>query len=210
MLNKMRQVLDCPDVIEDDYEDNSPAETSSVATEAVTQESQVVSKPLDVEPSSITNHDRPAASTRQELILPVLKTSVMPTEPSKDVQERVSDLTFPPISSRPSQDSSTSDSLESLPVQKFIHLDETLLLPNVSTEDSLFYRVESLRIYLEEQVGVDSFRVSYNLLKELQQQDDDDDLNRRLAASLPGKKMRFLSLINQLIYCEERISNQIT
>lgn len=88
---------------------------------------------------------------------------------------------------------------------KFSILGETFKLPNVSSEDSLFYRIESLRNYLEMQLGTSVFVQVYNLLKDLREQDDDEELNLKVKELLPGDKINFLSLINQLIYCEEAI-----
>lgn len=88
---------------------------------------------------------------------------------------------------------------------KFSILGEAFKLPNVSSEDSLFYRIESLRNYLEMQLGTNIFVQVYNLLKDLQEQDDDEELNLKVKELLPGDKITFLSLINQLIYCEEAI-----
>ena len=85
---------------------------------------------------------------------------------------------------------------------KFTLLGQTLQLPNVSTEDSLFYRIESLRIYLENELGMDTFIKTYNLVKGLQEQDDEESFNEKLR-SLLETKLNILPLINQLIFCEE-------
>jgi hypothetical protein len=74
---------------------------------------------------------------------------------------------------------------------------------NINSNDSLFYYIERLRIHLEEQLGTDLFVNLYRLLKDIQVQDDDDELNKKIHSLLSQKNIKYLSFINQLIYCEE-------
>jgi hypothetical protein len=85
-------------------------------------------------------------------------------------------------------------------IDRFVHLGETLVLPNVSEKDPLSYRIESLRLHLEKELGEENFIKSYRILSDIT--DDDEDLNNKLHQIL-GEKLKFIPLIHQLIYCEE-------
>jgi NIMA (never in mitosis gene a)-related kinase len=87
-------------------------------------------------------------------------------------------------------------------LDKFMLGGETIKLPNVSDNDSLSYRIESLRLYLEKELGDEIFIKAYKLLKNIQEEDDDDELSKQLVLIL-GSKLNYVSLIHQLIYCEE-------
>lgn len=93
------------------------------------------------------------------------------------------------------------------PVEKFTLAGKTLKLPNVSKEDSLHFRIESLRLYLENELGLDDFIRAYQLIKAIQdaEEDKEEALSNQLTGLLPGKKMNLCSLILQLVYCENQL-----
>lgn len=71
-----------------------------------------------------------------------------------------------------------------------------------SSRESLCYRIESLRLHLEQQLGLESFIQAYELLQNQQEDDDDDEFNDRLLSILGKARLDYVSLIHQLIVCE--------
>ena len=71
-------------------------------------------------------------------------------------------------------------------------------LPGVQASDSMGYRIEALRVYLETQLGDEVFIAAYQHLVNLQ--NDDDDNTESIIGS---KKMKFVPLIHHLIVCED-------
>lgn len=94
------------------------------------------------------------------------------------------------------------------PMGKFKLLGATLRLPNVSERDSVAHRIESLRMFLEKMVGDDLFLQVYRLLDGMTQTDDEDIIMAKASAMLGPKKI-YLSLVNQLIYCEDVFYDRI-
>eukprot|EP00003_Mantamonas_plastica_P030586 TRINITY_DN765_c0_g1_i2.p1 TRINITY_DN765_c0_g1~~TRINITY_DN765_c0_g1_i2.p1 ORF type:complete len:942 (-),score=467.14 TRINITY_DN765_c0_g1_i2:1331-4156(-) len=74
---------------------------------------------------------------------------------------------------------------------------------HVKEEDSIFYRIESLRMFLEEKLGLDLFLQAYQLLMGVGQEDDMDDLDDQLEQVLGEDNMQFATLLNQLLCCED-------
>ena len=75
-------------------------------------------------------------------------------------------------------------------------------LPGVQASDSMGYRIEALRVYLETQLGDQQFQAVYKQLTNLPA--DDDDNNDNIIESILGaKKMKFVPLIHQLIVTED-------
>ena len=104
------------------------------------------------------------------------------------------------------QEVNISRSPKSSSIDKFSIGGQTLNLPNVSNEDSLYYRIEALRVYLEKELTADVFLQAYRLLKELEEQDDEDEqVTNQLNKILAGKE-NYLSLLNQLLFCEDQYS----
>jgi NIMA (never in mitosis gene a)-related kinase len=74
-------------------------------------------------------------------------------------------------------------------------------VPGVTATDSMGYRIEALRVYLEKLLGDDPFIAAYKHLVNLA---DDDDTNDSLDKMLGPKKMKYVPLIHQLIFCEDQ------
>ena len=75
-------------------------------------------------------------------------------------------------------------------------------LPGVQASDSMGYRIEALRVYLENQIGDQAFQGVYKQLTNLS--NDDDDNNDNIIESILGpKKMKFVPLVHQLIVSED-------
>ena len=74
-------------------------------------------------------------------------------------------------------------------------------LPGVQASDSMGYRIEALRVYLETQFGDNVFVAAYQHLTNLATQNDDTD--NAIEGIVGPKKMKFVPLIHHLIVCED-------
>lgn len=80
---------------------------------------------------------------------------------------------------------------------------EEVLLP-VGDRDSLSYRIEALRIYLERELGLKDFVAAYRHLQSESTEAAGTSTSQPLASQVSEKTMQFLPLIHQLIVCEDR------
>ena len=96
-------------------------------------------------------------------------------------------------------DSDDSD-FEEPPEQRAI-LTILSTLPGITATDSRSYRIEALRVHLENQLGDGPFVQAYRYM--VNHTADDDTPNDELEAILGDKKMKFVPLITQLIVCED-------
>ena len=95
---------------------------------------------------------------------------------------------------------SDDEDFEEPPDQRAIlHVLSTI--PGISATDSRSYRIEALRVHLENQLGDQAFIEAYRHLVNLSSEDDQptDELEQILGP----KKMKFVTLITQLIVCED-------
>ena len=67
-------------------------------------------------------------------------------------------------------------------------------LPGVTATDSMGYRIEALRVYLEQQLGDIPFIAAYKHLVNLSS--DEDTTNDELEGILGQKKMKYVMLIH--------------
>jgi NIMA (never in mitosis gene a)-related kinase len=74
-------------------------------------------------------------------------------------------------------------------------------LPGVSATDSMGYRIEALRVYLENQLGDIPFIAAYKHLVNLSV--DDDSADDELESIVGPDKIKFVTLIHHLIVCED-------
>ena len=95
-------------------------------------------------------------------------------------------------------DSDDSD-FEEPPEQRAI-LKSLANLPGITASDSMSYRIEALRVHLENQMGDALFIAAYKHLVNLAS--DDEQADNELEGLLK-KKMKFVPLIHQLIVCED-------
>mmetsp|Transcript_1219 Transcript_1219/g.1855 ORF Transcript_1219/g.1855 Transcript_1219/m.1855 type:complete len:776 (+) Transcript_1219:712-3039(+) len=86
---------------------------------------------------------------------------------------------------------------------KFKLGNQTLKMDNISESDSLCYRIESLRLYLETQLGDEQFYKAYQILNEQDANTDDAVIEKELLNVLGSKNIGFTSLIHQLLFCED-------
>ena len=73
------------------------------------------------------------------------------------------------------------------------------VIPEVNDTDSIDCRIETLRVYLEIQLGDILFLAAYKCLTDLKGEDDDSAIDRILGSS----KSQFVPLIKELIVCED-------
>jgi NIMA (never in mitosis gene a)-related kinase len=75
-------------------------------------------------------------------------------------------------------------------------------IPGCSEKDSISYRIEALRVYLENNLTPDVFYACYKYL--MNQNSNEDEQNRELLKLVGGKNERFLPMVYQMIVCEEQ------
>jgi hypothetical protein len=75
---------------------------------------------------------------------------------------------------------------------KFLHN-----LPGVTNSDSDSYRIEALRVYLEENLGETAFIAAYKHY--INVSEFNDEVESEIEGILGKKKMKFFTLIYQLI-----------
>jgi NIMA (never in mitosis gene a)-related kinase len=97
-------------------------------------------------------------------------------------------------------DSSDEDQLHEEPPDMRVYPEFLKNLPGVQASDSMGYRIEALRVYLETQLGDQIFIGAYQHLANLQNDDDDSNV---IESIIGPKKMKFVPLIHHLIVCED-------
>lgn len=79
----------------------------------------------------------------------------------------------------------------------------------VNDFDSLCYRIESLRVYLESKLGTKTFYEAYNLIKACDNSIDDDEVSlEKIEKVLQKENLCYLSLIHQLMFCEDTFNEE--
>ena len=86
-----------------------------------------------------------------------------------------------------------------------VHLGMTQKLPNVSQGDSLAYRIETLRMYLEDQMGFEEFLKAYQLLKHTAEEEDQPGQQASENSMVDPQLLPYFAIVNQLIVCEENL-----
>ncbi|EAY19670.1 STE family protein kinase [Trichomonas vaginalis G3] len=90
---------------------------------------------------------------------------------------------------------------------KFIFNGKELILDYVSGDDSLSYRVEALRQFIEQGLGLDTFLAIYKLLTDESDNMSDVDIDKKTKEILHTKdQLTFYPLLNQLIKCEDTLN----
>lgn len=88
---------------------------------------------------------------------------------------------------------------------KFMLDGRTLLLPNTEGSNSLMLRVETLRYFLETEMGEENLKSCYKKMNNIAE--DDDDAMQGVSSLLPQAELqRFIPLIAQLIVCEDVVN----
>ena len=86
-------------------------------------------------------------------------------------------------------------------IQKFLQN-----LPGVTATDSQTYRIEALRVYLEDNLGETSFIAAYKHY--INVSEFNEDVESEIESILGKKKMKFFTLIYQLIVWEDTYYNK--
>ncbi|KPA78361.1 putative NIMA-related kinase [Leptomonas pyrrhocoris] len=79
-------------------------------------------------------------------------------------------------------------------------------LPNVTAKDPLMHRIESLRIFLEKEMGDDDLLTCYRVMNNISS--SDDEAMQQLQSALPPSKHRFIPLVAHLVVCEDAFNRQ--
>jgi len=92
---------------------------------------------------------------------------------------------------------------------QFLRPDGKVLDLPVGERDSLSYRIEALKVYLEQEIGLDSFLSVYWYLNNSVQNEALPEKQRshpvtHLDSSVAPESIKFLPLVHQLIVCEDR------
>eukprot|EP00931_Biecheleriopsis_adriatica_P089974 TRINITY_DN64029_c0_g1_i1.p1 TRINITY_DN64029_c0_g1~~TRINITY_DN64029_c0_g1_i1.p1 ORF type:complete len:601 (-),score=141.90 TRINITY_DN64029_c0_g1_i1:114-1916(-) len=78
----------------------------------------------------------------------------------------------------------------------------------VGAEDSLSYRIEALRVYIEKEVGLDDFMLVYRHLSTSSGGERAEVIAGGLHSKVSAKAVSFLPLVTQLIVCEDECFQQ--
>jgi hypothetical protein len=81
-----------------------------------------------------------------------------------------------------------------------------LSLPSVGDGDSMDYRIEALRQFIERGLGLDKFIEAYQIIMA---EGDDGDVDTELKKVLETADQRtYVPLIQQLVVCEESLGDE--
>jgi len=81
-------------------------------------------------------------------------------------------------------------------------------MSQASKEESISYKMEILRVYLEKELGFDRFCESYKYVRDCSEKADEDFDNEKVLGILGPDKAGYINLIVNLMYCEERFNSQ--
>lgn len=87
---------------------------------------------------------------------------------------------------------------------RFFFDGKELVLPMVTDRDSMNYRIEALRQFIEEGLGLDKFIETYQFITEQSDEMDEANVDKELKKILEThEQQQYLTLIQQMIVCEE-------
>lgn len=109
-------------------------------------------------------------------------------------------------------ESSDPPSFQAAAGPKFLTPDGQIVDLPVGEQDSLSYRIEALKVYLEHEIGLDDFLFAYRFLNETVQCEAAAPIGAQgsappelhLESNVSAKAIRFLPLLHQLIVCEDK------
>ncbi|CAD8163976.1 unnamed protein product [Paramecium pentaurelia] len=84
-------------------------------------------------------------------------------------------------------------------VPQFLNQQKQFQVPGTSERDTIGYKIEALRYYLEQQMGLDSFMRAYQTLENSQESEQLKQANQLLNQ----EQRKYIPLIIQLIVCED-------
>ena len=77
------------------------------------------------------------------------------------------------------------------------------MLTDPNSKDSLCYRMENLKNYLEKQLGFDAFFTVYQIISQASESESDDYDQSQVKKILGEENMGYLNVIVQLIIVEQ-------
>ena len=117
-------------------------------------------------------------------------------------------LDNPPTSSDEDQEEEESQEKkeESNPPGVFIFSGKELKLPMVTDNDSLHYRIEALRQFIEQNLGLDKFIQVYNFITIESDNMTEEEGGSKVKEILKDENdLQYYPLIQQLVFCEESL-----
>lgn len=81
-------------------------------------------------------------------------------------------------------------------------------MAQASKEETISYKMEVLRVYLEKELGFDRFCESYKYVCDCSARADEDFDSERVVRIVGDDKAGYVNLIINLMYCEERFNSQ--
>jgi anti-sigma28 factor (negative regulator of flagellin synthesis) len=116
----------------------------------------------------------------------------------------------PPRAERPSEQVAAADQPATVEQKGstaiFMFDGQQLELPSVTDEDSLGYRIEALRQFIENGIGLDKFVEAYQFVREAA---DEPDGNAKLKQILATQEqLAYYPLIQRLVVCEESMEDE--
>ncbi|CBH14960.1 protein kinase, putative [Trypanosoma brucei gambiense DAL972] len=92
-------------------------------------------------------------------------------------------------------------------ISRFVLDGRTLVLPKVQATDPLMHRIESLRLFLEGELGESKLLGAYRQMNDISA--DDDEAMQRVRDELPEAHHKYIPIIAQLIVCEDAFNRQM-
>jgi NIMA (never in mitosis gene a)-related kinase len=147
--------------------------------------------------SRLGHHNQPARSREQER-----KASHEPKAESIENYRVVIESIRECLNCQDRTDQSYFEEDESQRAYEKFLTPEGIPLPGVSSEDSIYSRVEALKFYLEQRLSLACFLSAYSLLLS---PGSDEDNSAELETLLGTRNLKYLPLLYQLIVCEDQI-----
>ena len=97
-----------------------------------------------------------------------------------------------------------------LPLTRFLHKNATLRITGAGEAQSAHHRIEALRNFLEHELGVRKFVQAYDIVKSTYHGADEPNSGERIGGILQSAELEYVSLIVQLIICEEGVYGQLS
>ena len=97
-----------------------------------------------------------------------------------------------------------------LPLTRFLHKNATLCITGAGEAQSAHHRIEALRNFLEHELGVRKFVQAYDIVKSTYHGADEPNSGERIGGILQSAELEYVSLIVQLIICEEGVYGQLS
>lgn len=167
------------------------------------------------------NQEEPPNTSTENNVMEMIKFSDYSDDDDEDSNDNFTSLAAmckeildKPVSEATSGDKRSSTGPQSVDeededeeVGVFFFGEKELKLPSVTNRDSLSYRIEAIRQFIEEGLGLDKFIEIYNFVTDDSDDVNDVDANRRIHEILSTPdELSYYKLIQQLVVCEETLN----